>query len=311
MERVRVEPRWASRPILALIAIATASVLTGCQTVKIPEEKIAASNIPRELSMSSHPQHTIEPPDLILVEVLEALPGRPITGERLIYGDGTINLGWYGNLYVAGLTLDEAKEKIVLHLRQFLNDEALGLFRENPETGKLEEVPPSQSDRVFVDLLSNNSKYFYVYGDVAAPGRFPITGNERVLDAIGFAGGLTPTAAPQNIRLVRPAPPGASCEQVLPINMAAIVNAGDPTTNYQLFPNDRIVIYRDPIVRTTVFLERLAQPFNVVVNTALSFTFFKQSLRFLGAPINNGSVNSTTTNANAPVNFGAAGSVAR
>ena len=30
----------------------------------------------------------IEPPDIILVEVLEALPGRPITGERLAGPDG-------------------------------------------------------------------------------------------------------------------------------------------------------------------------------------------------------------------------------
>ena len=35
--------------------------------------------------------HIIEPPDLLLVEVLEALPGRPISGERLVRPDGTIS----------------------------------------------------------------------------------------------------------------------------------------------------------------------------------------------------------------------------
>ena len=74
----------------------------------------------------------------------------------------------------------------------------------------------------------------------------PITGNETVLDAINYAGGLIATAAPTNIRLVRPAPPGACCEQILPVNLAAIINAGDPTTNYQLMPGDRLVVYRDP-----------------------------------------------------------------
>src|SRR5262249_17400423 len=36
--------------------------------------------------------------DRLLVEVLEALPGRPISGERLVRPDGTISLGFYGNL---------------------------------------------------------------------------------------------------------------------------------------------------------------------------------------------------------------------
>ena len=59
----------------------------------------------------------------------------------------------------------------------------------------------------------------------------------------------TPAACPDrragNIRLVRPAPPGACGEQVLPVNLAAIIEAGDPTTNYQLLPGDRLVVPRD------------------------------------------------------------------
>ena len=47
----------------------------------------------------------VEPPDVLLIEVLEALPGRPITGERLVRPDGTISLGFYGDVHVRGLTL--------------------------------------------------------------------------------------------------------------------------------------------------------------------------------------------------------------
>ena len=117
-------------------------------------------------------------------------------------------------------------------------------------------IEPKETDRVFVDVTAYNSKNYYVLGDVGAPGRLPITGNETVLDAIQFSGGLIPTAAPNNIRLVRPAPPGACCEQILPVNLAAIMSGGDSTTNYQLMPGDRIVVYRDPIVRTTIDLAR-------------------------------------------------------
>ncbi len=127
------------------------------------------------------------------------------------------------------------------------------------------------------------------------PGRLPITGNETVLDAINYAGGLIPTASTVNIRLVRPAPPGACCEQTLPVNLAAIVNAGDPTTNYQLMPGDRLMVYRDPIVRTTVFLDRLAAPFNSVLNSMLQYSFTARSVKAINVPINGATTGTGTT----------------
>ncbi len=187
------------------LLVVVLSAACGCQTVRTPEEKIASSNIPREFQKVSMPDYVVEPPDLLLVEVLEALPGRPISGERLVRPDGRITLGFYGEVYVAGLTLPEVKEKIVLHLRKYINDEILGLVQVDSETG----VPkrdssgqyilkdPKDTDRIFVDVTAYNSKNYYVLGDVLIPGKLPITGNETVLDALEYAGGLLPTAAPR------------------------------------------------------------------------------------------------------------------
>lgn len=279
----------------------------GCQTVKTPEEKIASGNIPREFQKVSMPDYVLEPPDLVLVEVLDALPGRPISGERLVRPDGKISLGFYGEVYVAGLTMPEVKEKIVLHLRKFLTDQALGLVQTDslgepemdPKTKKPKMVEPKDSNTVFVDVTAYNSKNYYVLGDVLITGKMPITGNETVLDAIQFAGGLMPTAAPQNIRLVRPAPPGACCEQVLPVNLSAITNGGDPTTNYQLMPNDRIIVYRDPIVRFTVFLDRLAAPFQTVIGSTLQTSFAIRYLQILRTPP--GGAGATGSTSRAPI----------
>ena len=288
---------WVVRRKFGLLLTMAALVSCGCQTVKTPEEKIAKSNLPRELSKVSMPDYVVEPPDIIVVEVLEALPGRPITGERLVKPDGKISLGFYGEVYVAGLTTTEIKEKLILHLREYINDEVLGLAVFDPKTQDFRKVEPRESNRVFVDVTSYNSKVYYVQGDVGVPGRLPITGNETVLDAINYAGGLIPTASTVNIRLVRPAPPGACCEQTLPVNIAAIVNAGDPTTNYQIMPGDRLVVYRDPIVRTTIFLDRLAAPFNSVLNSMLQYSFTARSVKAINVPINP-PVTGTTTNAN-------------
>lgn len=87
----------------------------------------------------------IDSPDLIQVEVLEALPGRPISGERLVRPDGTICLDFYGDIHVRGLTPQQAKTRIILHLRRFLTDSTLGLIEENmeyePEASDPPEVP--------------------------------------------------------------------------------------------------------------------------------------------------------------------------
>lgn len=65
----------------------------------------------------------ISAPDILDVRVQPALPGRPISGTRLIYPDGTVSLGYYGRITVAGLTPEEVERRIAAHLRQYCPDE--------------------------------------------------------------------------------------------------------------------------------------------------------------------------------------------
>jgi RNA polymerase sigma factor (sigma-70 family) len=212
-----------------------------------------AATTPTEMIQRAQLAHVIEPSDLILVEVLEALPGRPISGERLVRPDGTISLGFYGDVEVAGLTTAEAKEKIVNHLKKSLNDESLGLVAEDPtsgeprkdENGKTIRIDPRDTDRVFVDVTAYNTCNYYVEGEVTSPGRLPVTGSERVLDVLHFAGGLLPWADQTGIKLIRSYPKGRPV-QVLPIDYGEITMGTDQSTNYQIMPNDRIVVPLDP-----------------------------------------------------------------
>jgi len=92
--------------------------------------------------------------DNLLVEVLETLPHRPITGGYRVLSDGKIDLGDYGRVHIDGLTVLEAKEKIILHLGRYLDDRQLGLFEssESDPSVTLRRIRPSESDYVFVDL---------------------------------------------------------------------------------------------------------------------------------------------------------------
>ena len=254
--------------------------------------------------------YVIEPPDLLEIDVLEALPGKPISGDHLVRPDGTVSIRYYGDVHVRGLTLDQAKTKIVLHLRSYLNAETLGLVMEvadddtsslfppngippltvgkdprpspksetpdpkeptktaeenkpaqpTPEDGvnalpndprrrppepsvDIRVVAPKDSGRVSVDVSAYNSKYYYVQGDFANNGKYPVTGHDTVLDAIHYAGGFLPTADLTNLRLVRPAR-GGKPARVYRIAYKSIVEDGDQRANLQLFPGDRLIVSR-------------------------------------------------------------------
>jgi protein involved in polysaccharide export with SLBB domain len=193
--------------------------------------------------------YVVEPPDVLLVEVLEALPGRPISGERLVRPDGKISLGFYGDVYVAGLTIPEVKEKIILQVRKFVSDETLGILEVDNESNELKldangkPIPIKNlrdCDRVFVDVTAYNSKAYYILGEVVTPGRLPVTGRDTILDAVNYAGGLTPRANHDNVVLYRQAKGGAL--QKLHVDLDQIMMGDDLSTNYQLEPGDRLVV---------------------------------------------------------------------
>ena len=56
---------------------------------------------------------------------------------------------------------------------------------------------------MFVDVTAYNSKNYYVQGEFETPGKLPITGHERVLDAIDYSGGLTSQADHDQVFLYR------------------------------------------------------------------------------------------------------------
>ncbi|MFO0929125.1 MAG: polysaccharide biosynthesis/export family protein [Gemmataceae bacterium] len=173
-------------------------------------------------------------------------------GEHLVRMDGTISLGSYGCVYVAGLTLAQAKVAIERHLSQYLLD---------PE--------------VSVDVFAYNSKSYYVITDGAGYGqqvyRFPVTGNETVLDAISQIQGLPAVASKKKIWLARPAPACHGCSQILPIDWRAITEGGVTATNYQIFPGDRIYVHSDWLICLDNTLNKVLSPIQQVLFTTIFF----------------------------------------
>jgi polysaccharide export outer membrane protein len=164
-----------------------------------------------------------------------------VRGEHLVRQDGTISLGTYGGVYVTGMTLPQVKLAVERHLAQFVAE---------PE--------------ISVDVFAYNSKTYYVIADGGGFGqqvfRFPITGKETVLDAIGQIQGLPAVASKRRIWVARPAPADYSCTQVLPVDWLAITEGGSTATNYQIFPGDRIFVKADCLIALNNTIAKVVAP---------------------------------------------------
>src|SRR4051812_7151553 len=145
----------------------------------------------RELEKVSMPRYVVEPPDELDVSIRPAPPDWSLSTVT-VQQDGVIDLGFLGDVYVAGLTLEQGEPKIS-------HQATMAALQQN--------VKISQPYRVSVRLANSQSKYYYVMGTVNTQGRFPIRGNETVLDAI-LQAGLKSNSLPEKAYLVRPHPLG-------------------------------------------------------------------------------------------------------
>ena len=193
-----------------------------------------------QAAIRRHLAQLIEDPQ-VSVSLAFSAGAQQIVGEHLVGPDGRVNLGTYGSVYIAGMTVDQASEAIERQLSNFLDD-----------------------PQVVVDVFAYNSKTYYIITQGAGNGdnvaEFPVTGNETVLDAIANLGGISPVSSTR-IFIARPAPNGVGCEQILPVNWDEISRGASTATNYQLMPRDRLYIAEDPLIKFDTVLSKYTRPF--------------------------------------------------
>ncbi len=191
------------------------------------------ASIPSELSKGILVEYRVEPGDVLSVETTDTSSALRLPVDQPVLPDGTIQLGTLGSVSVAGRTTQE----ITQDLQRIVAQRHVETASPSGDGGPSPGAAPSVSVR----LVEQNSKVFYVLGEVNAPGSFTLEGRETVLDAILKAGGLTDRANRHKILLTRPTPP-RGCREVLPICFQHIVQLGDTSTNYQVRPGDRIFV---------------------------------------------------------------------
>ena len=128
-----------TRTSLLLALVGGAVLSAGCHSTLLRKQPFIPPDVPKELSKVNLPEYRVEPPDILLIEAVRAipkppyraepldvlfvslakpLPDEPLTGPISVEPDGTINLGaaYGGSVSVVGKTLPEIKAIIEKHL---------------------------------------------------------------------------------------------------------------------------------------------------------------------------------------------------
>ena len=201
-----------------------------------------------EKALKEHLSQSLKEPQ-VLVSLAELAGRQQIAGEHLVAPDGTVTLGSYGGVLVVGMTVAEAKQAIEEHLAQDLDE---------PE--------------VSLDVFAYNSKVYYVITQGAGLGdgvfRFPITGNETVLDAISQINGLEQVSS-KRIWIARAGRDSQGCHQIFPVDWNAVTQNGDTETNYQILPGDRVYIAEDKLIAFDTCLGKLTAPLERIMGFTL------------------------------------------
>lgn len=136
--------------------------------------------------------------------------------EALVRPDGGISYPLIGEVRAAGRTVSEIREEITKRLDKFIPDPA-----------------------VTVTILKTGSQRVYVIGKVTKPGEFSLGRYVDVLQALSMAGGLTPFADSNNIRVMRR---NGDRQVVLPFEYGAVIRGQKLEENIQLRTGDVVVV---------------------------------------------------------------------
>lgn len=278
--------RWMRRPALAaglILALTTLSLTPGCMRVNVmpkaqkdltvgmseprPVDKL---NVPKEYA--AH-EYRIGPQDILRIDVrkdptISQQPGYVVTDE------GNVVLPYIGSVNVLDLTVKEAEQKMNTMLAEYIR----------------------QPD-VKIGVLQYRSKFIYVVGQVARPGRIYMRADRLTLQEAIFQAGLPmPDAAPNRTKIITPAETQPIVRQVDATNL---IYKGKMAENMVLRPNDIVYVPAKQSSNLTVAIFDVIRPFYAVTDFLYRISLANYANN--NNNNNNNNSNNNTGNNNNPV----------
>jgi len=177
--------------------------------------KILASVVLALLSCISSAQepYRLNPGDILSISVWNE---DALQQEVMVLPDGTISFPLVGILQVANRTPEQIQQEIKKKLSRLIPDPEINLT---------------------VSAVEGNN--IFIIGKVIRPGRFPMNRPTDVVQALSLAGGFTPYAKTENIRILRRT---GKTQKVINFDYSKIAEGQALGTNILLQSGDTIVV---------------------------------------------------------------------
>jgi len=211
-------------------------LLGGC-----PSEAYNKAIWAKARALATQPEYVIGNSDVISVRVLGETEF--VVEDKTVRPDGKIEFPTHGDITVVGKTPQGLRQELE---KEFV--ETLGL--RNP--------------KVFVSVDSYVSKSVTIMGEVRVPGRFPYTGQMRVVDLLGRTVGWDPITAAQTRVLIFRDIEGEV--KIYHVNIRDMFQRGDFSTNFYLRPGDIVWVPPTGWERVARSIRKVLSPLTAVAN---------------------------------------------
>jgi polysaccharide export outer membrane protein len=198
---------------LAFPLLAQTSAKGNPKAKQMPATSGTSSNENVASAAIADPSYVIGPEDVLNVsvwkepQITQVVPVRP---------DGKISLPLLNDVQAAGLTPMQLSTVITNRLKKYLSD-----------------------PQVTVIVTQINSQRYYIMGEVARAGTYPLLPNMTVLQALSGAGGFTPFAKLSDIYVLRI----ADGRQIkMPFNYKDVIKGQKADQNIILKAGDTIIV---------------------------------------------------------------------
>lgn len=159
--------------------------------------------------------YRLNPGDTLLISVWKEAE---LTREVSVLPDGSISFPLAGHVNAAGLTPEELKGELAKRIEKYI---------------------PDASELVSVSVKQASGNIVYVIGLVNKPGEFPVAQPTTIMQALSLAGGLTPFASEESIRVIRRED---GKEIAIPFDYSVVKLGRALDTNIELKSGDVVVV---------------------------------------------------------------------
>jgi polysaccharide export outer membrane protein len=167
----------------ALIAFSLLLVVTACSTLSTAQQTdgaVSPTSAPVAATATSEnttDTYIVQPGDLLTISVWKE---KDLQGDFSVRPDGGLNFPLAGDIAATGKTVEQLRKDIAAKLAKYVPDPVVTVI-----------VKQSLGNQIFV------------IGKVNKPGSFPAMRNMDVMQALSIAGGPTPFASLNKIKILR------------------------------------------------------------------------------------------------------------